>query len=305
MDKKKIIYCVSFLVIGFFLVSILGILVKNPAEDNVLLEREDLNISSVFRESFFEVTDGTSRETGFEEFTSVNSNYGNELLRWGILRKGEGNTPAADPGAPELLEKHGGFYIGDTNKKEVYLTFDEGYENGYTDEILDVLKKNNVQGVFFITGPYLQQHEDLVRRMVEEGHIVGNHTVNHPSLPSLGDEELKKELKELDEMFYEKFGERMKYLRPPKGEYSERTLKVTNELGYVNMFWSFAYDDWYRDKVRGADYAYNKVMNNLHNGAVILLHAVSKDNADALDRIIKGIKEKGFTIGSVDNIKVD
>ncbi len=226
----------------------------------------------------------------------------NELLRWGISRKGYNEIPDADPGTPELLKKYGGVYLGDTSQNKIYLTFDEGYENGYTAKILDVLRDNNVNAIFFITGPYLKEHEDLVRRMVEEGHVVGNHTVHHPSLPSLDDKKIEEEILGLEEDFNKVFGKKMKYLRPPKGEYSERTLAVTKELGYTNLFWSFAYDDWHRDKVRGKEYAYEKVMNNLHNGAVILLHAVSKDNADALDMIIKGAREKGFEFGDVNEL---
>ena len=224
------------------------------------------------------------------------------LLRWGIKRNPDNRTPDADPGAPQLLKKYGGLYIGDTSQKRIYLTFDEGYENGYTGKILDVLKENNVKAVFFITGPYLKQHQDLVRRMVEEGHEVGNHTVHHPSLPTISNQEIEEEVLGLDRAFREKFGKGMRYLRPPKGEYSEISVSVTHELGYRHLFWSFAYDDWYRDRVRGKEYAYNIVMRNLHNGAVLLLHAVSKDNADALDMIIKGAREKGYEFGVIDEI---
>ncbi|MGI6778676.1 MAG: delta-lactam-biosynthetic de-N-acetylase [Acetivibrionales bacterium] len=238
------------------------------------------------------------------EEASANTQFSNTLRSWGLKRNPDNRIPDADPGAPELLKKYGGFYLGDTTKKVIYLTFDEGYENGYTPKILDVLRDNKVKGVFFITGPYLKEHQDLVRRMVEEGHIVGNHTIHHPSLPSLDDKQVEEEVLGLDRVFYEKFGKHMKYLRPPKGEYSERTLALTSKLGYINVFWSFAYDDWYRDRIRGPEYAYSKVMDNLHNGAVLLLHAVSKDNADALDRIIKGVREKGYEIGSLDDINV-
>ena len=223
--------------------------------------------------------------------------YSNNLLRWGISRRSNNETPAADPGAPELLMKYSSVYIGDTSKKVIYLTFDEGYENGYTPMILDVLKEYDVKAIFFITGPYLKSHQDLVRRMVEEGHIVGNHTIHHPSLPQLDDSSLEEEVLGLERAFKEKFNKDMPFLRPPKGEYSERTLALTEKLGYCNLFWSFAYDDWYRDKIRGAQYAYDIVMRNLHNGAVLLLHAVSKDNAQALESIIKGAGEKGYSIG--------
>ncbi len=228
---------------------------------------------------------------------SVGGELSNKLLRWGISRRSENKAPAADPGAPELLRKYGGMWLGDTEKNVIYLTFDEGYENGYTPLILDTLAANDVKAAFFITGPYLKEHQDLVRRMVEEGHIVGNHTIHHPSLPELDDMHLEEEVLGLDRAFREKFGESMRFLRPPKGEYSERTLALTQRLGYCNLFWSFAYDDWYRDRSRGAQYAYDIVMRNLHGGAVLLLHAVSKDNAQALDSIIKGAREKGYSIG--------
>lgn len=231
------------------------------------------------------------------QITSADGTLSNKLLRWGISRRPDNLVPKADPGAPELLAKYGSVWIGDTSKSVIYLTFDEGYENGYTPMILDTLAANNVKAVFFITGPYLKEHQDLVRRMVEEGHMVGNHTIHHPSLPELDDRQLEEEVLGLDRAFREKFGKDMRFLRPPKGEYSERTLALTNELGYCNLFWSFAYDDWYRDKSRGPQYAYDIVMRNLHNGAVLLLHAVSRDNAEALDSIIKGAAQKGYSIG--------
>jgi len=238
-----------------------------------------------------------------ESVNAFNEQYDNRVYSWGLSRSPGGQLPKADPGAPELLSKYGGFYLGDTSSKVIYLTFDEGYENGYTSKILDVLKEKNVKATFFITGPYLKEHEDLVARMVNEGHTVGNHTINHPSLPQLEDKVLEEEVLGLSRAFKEKFGKDMKFLRPPKGEYSERSLALTQKLGYRNVFWSFAYDDWYRDKVRGPEYAYNMVMRNLHNGAILLLHAVSKDNADALGAIIDGVRAKGYVIGDINDIK--
>lgn len=241
-------------------------------------------------------------ETEISSHAVLNAGYSNKLLRWGLKRNSDNRPPSPDPGAPELLERYGGAYLGSTTEKRIYLTFDEGYENGYTSKILDVLRDNDVQALFFITGPYLKEHQDLVRRMVEEGHVVGNHTIHHPSLPDVKDDQLEEELLGLERAFKEKFGQSMRYLRPPKGEYSERTLAISQQLGYINLFWSFAYDDWYKDKIRGADYAYNKVIQNLHNGAVLLLHAVSKDNADGLDMIIKGVREKGYEFGKIDEL---
>jgi len=229
----------------------------------------------------------------------------NRIRGWGIVRAKNNETPKADPGAPELLKKYNGIYIADTSKPVIYLTFDEGYEAGYTAGILDCLKKHNVNAIFFITGPYLNQHEDLVRRMVEEGHAVGNHTVGHFSLPKLSDEKMREEVSELDRVFYEKFKKHMVFLRPPMGEYNERSLKITSEMGYINVFWSFAYRDWDRNRQKGWEYAYNNVMPNLHNGAILLLHAVSSDNARALDRIITDTRKKGYEFGDVfDLIKI-
>jgi peptidoglycan-N-acetylmuramic acid deacetylase len=242
-------------------------------------------------------------ELAMEEDTSQQSVFPYEQKRcWGLLRQPDNRTPKADPGAPEVLKKYGGKYVGDVDKKTIYLTFDEGYENGYTAKILDTLRDNNVKAAFFITGPYLNEHQDLVRRMVEEGHTVGNHTIHHPSLPEKNDSEIEEEVLGLERAFTEKFGAKMKFLRPPKGEYSERSLSITSKLGYCNLFWSFAYDDWHRDKIRGPEYAYKMVMKNLHNGEIMLLHAVSKDNADALDIIIKGTIENGYEFGDVETL---
>ncbi|PYG88552.1 peptidoglycan-N-acetylmuramic acid deacetylase [Ruminiclostridium sufflavum DSM 19573] len=251
-----------------------------------------------------ELTGNLIEEVGSDNDISIQSVYPYEQKRcWGILRQPENQTPKADPGADKVLERYGGRYVGDTAKKIIYLTFDEGYENGYTAKILDTLKDNNVKAAFFITGPYLNEHSDLVKRMVEEGHVVGNHTIHHPSLPEKSDSEIEEEVLGLERAFTEKFGARMKFLRPPKGEYSERSLSITSKLGYCNLFWSFAYDDWHRDKIRGPEYAYKMVMKNLHNGEIMLLHAVSKDNADALDMIIKGAAANGYEFGDVKDLE--
>jgi len=224
----------------------------------------------------------------------------NTKLSWWIRLNNENKPTTIPDDIRALLEKYDGIFQGDTTKKVVYLTFDEGYENGYTAKILDILKENNVKTIFFVTGSYIDKNPDLIQRMIDEGHQIGNHTVNHPSLPDVGYEKLEDELLGIDRKLYEKFGVSTKYMRPPSGEYSERVLAAAHQLGYKTVFWSYAFDDWYADKIRGADYAYNKVMGNLHNGAVILLHAVSKDNADALDRIIKDIKAQGYEINPFD-----
>jgi peptidoglycan-N-acetylmuramic acid deacetylase len=244
------------------------------------------------------LTDGSAGD-GIQYIASgINDKYSG-LRSWGIKRAKNGELPQADPGAAEMLSKYNSLYLADTSQKIVYLTFDEGYENGYTPKILDVLYENGVNAIFFITGPYLEQQEELVRRMIDEGHAVGNHTINHKSLPLLDEKELEEEVVGLDRRFSNKYGGNMVFLRPPRGEYSEKTLEITSKLGYINLFWSFAYDDWNVNNQRGWEYAFNKVTQNIHSGAIILLHAVSKDNAEALDAIIQHVRKSGYEFGDV------
>lgn len=246
------------------------------------------------------LSEGNPAPSSGISFTSVEESGYNGLRGWGIVRAGtEGQLPRADPGAPEILARYKSIYLGDTEKKIIYLTLDEGYENGYTSKILDVLYDNHVNAIFFITGPYLDKEEALVQRMIDEGHAIGNHTINHKSLPMISVEEIENETTGLDRRFYERFGKNMIFLRPPKGEYSEQSLKTTSDLGYINVFWSFAYDDWNINGQRGWQYAYEKVVRNLHNGAILLLHAVSSDNAGALDAIIKEARNLGYEFGNV------
>jgi len=221
---------------------------------------------------------------------------------WGLKRNSSHQQPEMSSSTSKLLARYGAYWVGKPDDKVVYLTFDEGYENGYTPRILDTLKANDVKAAFFVTGHYLKSQPGLVRRMVEEGHIVGNHTDTHPSLPDVTDEQIKKELQVVEESYAGITGKKdMKYLRPPMGEYSERTLALTRELGYHNIFWSMAFVDWV-PMPGGPEEAYQSVMDNLHNGALILLHAVSKDNTEALDRILKDIKAQGYTFKTLDDL---
>ncbi len=190
--------------------------------------------------------------------------------------------------------------MGNKQDKYVYLTFDEGYEAGYTEKILEVLKNNQVKACFFITAHYLNTQSDLVKQMLEQGHIVGNHTVNHKSMPTLSEEQIKEEITKLHTAVFEKTGYEMKYLRPPMGEYSQRTLSIIQSLGYTTTMWSLAYDDWEEAKQGREEYAKEKILDNIHNGAVILLHGNSKDNANVLDTCIKEIKKMGYEFKTLD-----
>lgn len=222
---------------------------------------------------------------------------------WGI-KKNENKEPDVPTEIREMLPKYNAFYMDNSGQKTLYLTFDEGYENGYTGEILDILKKCNVPAAFFVTGSYFDRESELIKRMVDEGHIVGNHTENHPNLHKLTDDKIKEELKVLNDEFYEKFGKRMEYMRPPEGEYSERVLSIAMNEGYKTAFWSFAYKDWIKDSEIGADNAMQKITPYIHDGCVLLLHAVSKDNKDCLERLINYCRDMGYEFKSLDDIKL-
>ncbi len=186
-----------------------------------------------------------------------------------------------------------------STEKVLYLTFDCGYENGYTAKILDVLKEKNVNAAFFCTLPQVKENPDLIKRMIDEGHIVGNHSTNHPSFAEISTEEMKTEISTMDNYLRENFNYSEPYFRFPKGEYSELALKTVEDLGFTSVFWSLAYADWDLNDQKGTDYAYDKVMSRLHSGAVILLHSVSPDNANALGNIIDSAREQGYEFCSL------
>lgn len=227
----------------------------------------------------------------------------NKKIGWGIKRNDNHEQPDVGSKNKEILDKYKGYCLGNKDSKKVYLTFDEGYEAGYTEKILAVLKENDVKATFFITAHYVNTHPELVQKMIDEGHIIGNHTVNHKSMPDLDIDTIKKEVMDLNTAIYEKFGYEMKYIRPPKGEYSEKTVAYTNTLGYTTVMWSFAYDDWDENKQGRENYAKEKILNNVHNGAIILLHGNSKDNTNVLDECIKEIKKMGYEFKSLDEFE--
>ena len=227
----------------------------------------------------------------------------NQKIGWGIKRNDNHEQPDLGKINLELINKYDGIAMGSKDKKYVYLTFDNGYEAGYTGKILDTLKENKVSATFFITAHYLNTASDLVDRMIKEGHIVGNHTVNHKSMPEISNEEIKEEVMKLHTTIYEMYGYEMKYIRPPKGEYSERTLSFTNTLGYKTVMWSFAYDDWDENKQGRTEYGKNRIISNIHPGCVMLLHGTSKDNAEILGDIIKEIKKMGYEFRSIEQFE--
>lgn len=227
----------------------------------------------------------------------------NKKIGWGIKRNDNHEQPDVGNVNRKILDKYQGLYMGNKEQKLVYLTFDLGYEAGYTPKILEVLKQNEVKATFFITAHYVNTQPDLVKQMIDEGHIIGNHTVNHKSMPSCSLETIKKEVMDLHSAIYDKFGYEMKFIRPPKGEYSERTVAYTNTLGYTTVMWSFGYDDWDEKKQGREEYGKKKILDNVHNGEIMLLHATSKDNANILDDVIKEIKNMGYEFRNIDQFE--
>ena len=222
---------------------------------------------------------------------------------WGLSFPSAGAAPNG-PADTKTLQAYDAAYVGDPSEKVLYLTFDAGYENGCTEKILDTLKKHDVKAVFFLVGNYLEKNADLVRRMVDEGHIVGNHTMTHPDMSAITDKAaFEKELTGLEDLFREVTGKELpKYYRPPQGIYSEENLKMAKELGYQTVFWSLAYKDWENDNQPTADYAMGKLIPRTHNGAVILLHSTSKTNAEVLDQLLTQWKKDGYRFETIDKL---
>ena len=206
------------------------------------------------------------------------------------------NRPLGAIQAQEQYGDMGGLFIGDSTNKQIWLTFDEGYENGCTAGILDTLKEKNVRAVFFVTYDYCKRNPELVKQMIAEGHTVGNHTWSHPSLPECSPDELYSELSLLHEYVRDEFGYDMYVMRPPKGEFSQRVLACAKELGYTTVLWSFAYPDWDVNNQPDPEQAFQKITGKSHNGAVYLLHAVSETNAAILGRVIDYWRDNGFVI---------
>ena len=195
-------------------------------------------------------------------------------------------------------------YKGDETQKVLYLTFDEGYENGFTPKILEVLNNNNVPAAFFVTKPYITGNPDIIKSMVDGGHLVCNHTSRHKSMPTLANKpEFKDEFTNVEIAYKEVTGKDMpKYFRPPMGRYSHKALVETKDLGYISVFWSFAYKDWLVDKQPSREYAINKITSNIHNGQILLLHACSKTNTEILDEVLKKLKNDGYEFKSLDHL---
>ena len=236
-------------------------------------------------------------------FLLTNFNILGETKNWGISFPNPGETPTPDE-TVEYLKEFDSYFIGNTSEKSIYLTFDAGYENGYTEPILDILKKNQVPATFFLVGTYLKKHPDIINRMVNEGHIVGNHTMSHPDMTIHSSEEtFYKELSKVEEIYKSITGQEMKkYYRPPYGKYNETNLKIAKNLGYKTIFWSLAYKDYDDKNQPSAEAAFSKLIPRIHNGSIILLHNTSKTNSLILDELIGKYRDMGFEFKSLDDL---
>lgn len=221
------------------------------------------------------------------------------VVNWGLSFLGEGRPPVGNASA-ETLKQYNAYYMG-SGEKVLYLTFDAGFENGHTAAILDTLKKHGATAAFFLVGHYLETAPELVKRMVDEGHTVGNHTYHHPDMSAITDKAaFERELQAVETKFTEITGQTLpKYYRPPQGKYQESNLKAAQELGYTTVFWSLAYVDWLQDDQPDAQTAFQKLLPRTHDGAVVLLHSTSATNAAILDELLTRWEGMGYRFGSI------
>lgn len=231
---------------------------------------------------------------------------------WGLSFQQEGKSPIGNA-TREYLKKYNAYYIGDErsgaqgSEKAIYLTFDAGYENGYTATLLDILKEEKVPAAFFVVGNFIEENPELVKRMTDEGHIVGNHTMHHPDMSAIADEAgFRKEMSELEAAYKEAVGRDMlKFYRPPQGKYSERNLEMANRMGYTTVFWSLAYVDWLQDSQPSREEALNILNKRIHPGAIVLLHSTSKTNAEILRELLQGWKAQGYVFKPISELGVE
>ena len=237
-----------------------------------------------------------TQDLGLPGINSVGSSRIAASENWGLGGYGDGVKPTGIASAEEL-KKYDAYFVGEGEEKVIYLTFDAGYENGNTEPILDALKRHQAPATFFVVGHYLESAPELVKRMVEEGHCVGNHTYHHLDMSQISDmASFRREMDDVANLFRQITGEELSmYYRPPQGKYSVENLKMAKELGYQTFFWSLAYVDWYQDKQPSREEALEKLTGRIHPGAVVLLHSTSKTNGEVLDELLGEWEKMGYS----------
>ena len=227
-------------------------------------------------------------------------------IGWGIPKSKNEQQPWPGEEYDTIIRQNDAFYIGSPDERVLYLTFDCGYENGNMPIILDSLKKHDVPGLFFLTGHFMEQCPDLVKRIVSEGHLIGNHTYYHPDLTKVSKEKFNKELTLIEDKYTELTGQDMiRVLRPPEGHFNQQVLDWCKEKGYYTIMWSLAYLDWDVNDQKGGNYAYEQLFARVHPGAIILLHSTSSDNAECLDKLIPKLREEGYEFKSIQYLMSD
>ena len=278
-----------------YAISIIGMEGKNMNHN----KKKILKVTALFVFMFFSGSLQKQQMKKTVETVSVQ----NQADNWGLGFGAEGTQPTGNVTADEL-KKYNAWYVGDKNKKTIYLTFDCGYENGNTEPILDALKKHNAKATFFVVGHFLESAPDIVKRMEEEGHAVGNHTYHHPDMSSISDlASFQKEIDDVASLYQSITGkEVVKYYRPPQGKYSTENLKMAKELGYNTFFWSLAYVDWNVDNQPTKEEAFDKLLTRIHPGAIVLLHSTSKTNGEILDELLTKWEEMGYTFAPLSEL---
>lgn len=324
--RKKIIF--SLLLIFLFSISFLVFYKIFIGKDKITMvtkteNKEEDTLESIDKKEPFTVTDQVtapekkeeekkqSEEPKKEEKSELNNTdikaMDTREKDWYFIFKGEGNLPEPPKEAKSYISNGLAYFTGGGNEKVLYLTFDEGYENGYTSKILEVLKRMNVKATFFVTKPYISSNKTLVQNIVREGHLVANHSDTHPSMALValtGYEKFSLELINVEKEFKNVTGKEIsKFFRPPMGKYSELSLYYAKKLGYKNIFWSFAYGDYDVNKQPEKVYAKNHILKNTHNGAILLLHAISKTNTEILEELITEWRKRGYEFKTLDYIK--
>lgn len=270
--------------------------VQTPADDSAVAEPDKAGQISDDQTTAKPTVTGTVYESGSSSAAQSKS------LSWYFVRNQQHQTPGANAGYKQLLEENQSFYVLPNDSKKIYLTFDCGYEQGYGGQVLDTLAAKNVKAAFFITGQYLKTQPELIKRMKAEGHLVCSHSYNHPDLSAISQSKVQQEITSLADGYRSLTGLEMdKYLRPPAGKFSANSLQWTKELGYSSVFWSMAWQDWDPKNQPGADYVYQHVLDNIHPGAVILMHIVSESDTEALEQIITDLQDQGYRFSTFGN----
>lgn len=297
-------FCITrpFAVIKHFL---LNIFLQNPMKEIIMNRNIFKTAGKLFLLSILSFSLGHTLAYAVDTYmgdsipTSAEGN-------WGLSFQEEGKTPVGNATADEL-KKYDAYFTGDTSEKVIYLTFDAGYENGNTAPILDALKKHQVPAAFFCVGNFISENPDLIKRMVDEGHIVGNHTFSHPDMSKISTTEtFSQELAKVEDLYKNITGTDMvKFYRPPQGKYSESNLQMAKAMGYHTFFWSLAYVDWYQNQQPTKEEAFSKLLTRIHPGAIVLLHSTSSTNAAIMDELLTKWKEMGYSFRSLTDLAAE